>query len=305
MAEQPAVLSGVLGSNADALDAARALVGGARAVRFCGIGSSRNAAGYGAESLHVFAGLPSVVLPAPGAAVTMPEPRTDEPLIVVSQSGHSSALIELAEASRSAGCPVIAVTNNAESPLAELASVSLVCFAGPEHVVVATKSVSAQCLLLRALAGPVSTQRLVDAVEASLSLGVGLVARAPSSVVCAGFAAGFLAEEIALKLIEMSGLSVRSGTVVEHFHGPRAAGAPVLAFLDPDDPNSQALAAQPEVTTVGPVHLYDVETPTTGDASLDTIVNLVAGQRIAHQLALRIGEDPDASRGLSKVTLTR
>ena len=49
----------------------------------------------------------------------------------------------------------------------------------------------------------------------------------------------------------------------------------------------------------------DVVTPSTGVPSLDAIVGVVVGQRIAHAVALATGQDPDADRGLQKVTRTR
>jgi glucosamine--fructose-6-phosphate aminotransferase (isomerizing) len=310
IADQTDVLGAVLDRNAGELVRARALLRPARVVRLVGFGSSKHAAGYGAEALDVLGGLPATVLPAPGAAVPTPQPHADEPLIVLSQSGRTPALIAVAERAAASGVAVIAVTNEPKSPLEEIASVTLGCHAGAERVVAATKSVTAQCLLLRALADDVPAQMhssLVDAVQRSAHLeGAGAVgATRPAAVVAAGFAAEWIADELALKLTEMAGFAVTSNSVVEHFHGPKASGEAVLAFLDPQDPNSGELAQMPNVTTVGPNPAFDVETPTTGDASLDAIVALVAGQRIARAWALHLGEDPDADRGLSKVTCTR
>jgi glucosamine--fructose-6-phosphate aminotransferase (isomerizing) len=310
IAEQPSILARVVDENEASLRRAQALLHGARAVRFCGIGSSRHAAGYGAFACHAFASVPGVVLPAPGTRVALPLPRRNEPIVIVSQSGRTPSLVDVAKAHRDAGVDVVAATNERGSPLEDVASVTLACGAGAERVVAATKSVSAQCVLLRALALPAeraSARPLADALDCVLALDVGALASAgaPSAVVMAGFAADWIAREIALKFVEMCGTVVTSGSVVEHFHGPKAGPGRVLALLDPSDPNSMELAAMPDVTTVGPRADFDVVTPSLDDPSLDALTALVAGQHIAHAVALAIGEDPDASRGLSKVTETR
>ncbi len=310
IAEQSEVLTSVTAANHSSLTVARERVASARVVRYVGIGSSRHSAGYGALALDLFTGIPSSVLPAPGAAVDLPAPRTDEPLVVVSQSGETPALLEVAQRARDADVAVVAVTNRPGSPLERIASVTLACGAGTERIVAATKSVTAQCLLLRALAKEptrAEIDALVVAVRRATSLGVdaALGERLPGTVVDAGFAADWVADEIALKLMEMCGAPVASASVVEHFHGPQASDAPVLAFLDPNDPNSGELARRRNVTTVGPHPAFAVETPTTGEPSLDAIVTLVAGQRIAAAWSLHVGEDPDADRGLRKVTCTR
>jgi glutamine---fructose-6-phosphate transaminase (isomerizing) len=306
IAEQPDVLGSVLSHNEAGLTRARDIVGEARVVRFLALGSSKHAAGYGAHALDVLGGVPSVVLPAPGAAVTLPLPRPDEPLVVLSQSGRTPALLEVVGRAREAGVDVIAVTNQPGSALEDAAAVTLACAAGAERVVAATKSVTAQAVLLRALASPLDAAPLVAAVAAAVELDVTHVGRrTASTVVCAGFAGEWIADEVALKFAEMAGLSMTSESVVEHFHGPRAANVSALAFLDPSDPNSRALATDPSASTVGPDARFDLVTPTTGEPSLDAIVTLVIGQRLAHAWALAHGGDPDASRGLSKVTETR
>jgi glucosamine--fructose-6-phosphate aminotransferase (isomerizing) len=309
IAEQPEILSRVVSVNDGALMAARKALSGARVVRFVGLGSGRHAAGYGACALDVLTDVPASTLPAPGIRVSMPRPRHDEPLIVVSQSGRTPALIALANRSRAAGSAVIAVVNDSDSPLEEIATITLRCAAGPERVIAATKSVTAQCLLLRALAKqPTDAEiaALVSATERAIALGVdGVASIIRPAVVVAGSAAEWIADEVALKITEMCGVPVTSDSVVDHFHGPIASGVDVLAFLDPTDPNSTELASRDGVTTVGPDGRFDLETPSTGDPMFDAIVTLVVGQRIAAASALAAGSDPDADRGLGKVTPTR
>lgn len=307
IAEQPAVVRAALAANDDALGLAAQLVERATVVRLLAIGSSRHAAGYGAAALEELTGVPATVLPAPGAAVPPPSWRVGHVAIAVSQSGHTPSLVAAVRAARAASVPVIVITNGADSPLADLADVALSCGAGPERVIAATKSVTAQALLLRAVAEalpPRSVDSLGAALDDVMALDVGRVVRGavPATVVCSGFAAEWIADEIALKFAEMAGVAVTAEPLVEHLHGPVAAGGAVLAFVDPADPNAAALPGSALV--VGP-GAPDLALPTTGDPSLDAIVSLVAGQRIVAAWAERLGEDPDATRGLQKVTVTR
>jgi glucosamine--fructose-6-phosphate aminotransferase (isomerizing) len=308
ISDQPDVLATVCSINEDNLAEARGILEGARAVRLVGFGSSRHAAGFGALALEMRAGLPAVVLAAPGQAVALPEPKPDQPLIVLSQSGRTPALLTLAQRAIHAEVPVIAVTNQAASPLEQMATVTLDCHAGAERVVAATKSVTAQCLLLRELARPSARGEidvLVGAVRQAIDLDVcaALATDPPSVVIAGGFAAEWIADEIALKITEVCGLTVASESVVDYLHGPIASRAPVLAFLDADDPNADELNGN--VKKVGPGSGFNVVMPHTDDPSLDAIVRLVVGQHIAVAWADVLGVDPDAPRGLRKVTGTR
>jgi len=308
--QQPAVLSRVIYLNADELARAQQLLGGSSLVRLVGIGSSKHAAGFGANAIELFTEVPATVLPAPGAAVPLPRLGPDHLMIIVSQSGMTPAIVDTAKLARKNGNSVIAVTNSSASPLQSIADVTLHCLAGPEAVIPATKSVTAQMLLLLAMTGEIpddEVRKLVTAVEdviVSLDLTEGLLGAPPGRVVCSGFAAEWIADEIALKFAEMAGLSVTSEPLVEYFHGPAGAITPTVAFLDPEDPNAKDLAGD-QVITVGASSKFDVVTPKTTHPALDAIVRLVAGQRLAFEWAKVLGQDPDADRGLQKVTPTR
>jgi len=73
----------------------------------------------------------------------------------------------------------------------------------------------------------------------------------------------------------------------------------------PGDPNAADLAAHDEVVTLGTSDTAGVRLPPVGEPALDALVRMVAGQRMAVAWARATGQDPDARRGLSKVTTTR
>ena len=309
IAEQPRVLATVLGEQAHALQAVRETVRQHHRVLMLGIGSSRHVAGYGVACFEALTGTSVSLLPAPGGGVALPAMSADDVLVVVSQSGSTPALQPVVETALAVGAAVVSLTNAHGSPLERLAHLSLHACAGEESVVPATKSVTASMLLLRALAAPVPTAALVDVVR-------GLVVDQPSAVrfladvdlpqlvVASGFAAEHIADEVALKLAEVTAHLAVSETVVDYLHGPAAVPAHVLGLLDPDDPNTDAVLGLPSVLTVGTSLSFDLPLASTGDPSLDAIARLVAGQCLALAWAGARSIDPDDPRGLKKVTLS-
>jgi glucosamine--fructose-6-phosphate aminotransferase (isomerizing) len=289
----------LLGRLLDVVDLgpARRLLDGRRAVRLAGLGSSHHVAAYGAACLTALGDRLADVLAAPGSGVPQPRLSPDDLLVVVSQSGATPALVELGRAARASGAAVLALTNQPGSPLEALATAVLPCAAGTERVVPATKSVTTAMLLLRALAAPLDlapVRRLSAALADPTLPEVG--PRAPAFVVAGGLAGQAVADEVALKLAEVAGLPVVPESLVDYLHGPKAVGAPVLALVDDDDPNGEALAG---------LDVHRVTTSATGDEALDRIVQVVAGQWCALAWARRLHVDPDDPKGLAKVTLTR
>ena len=304
IAEQAAVLAGFADANSAELLVARRLLAGRRALRIAGIGSSRHAAGIGALALETEAGMITTVLDAPGLAVDRPHLRCDDALIVVSQSGETDALVDLAEVARRDRVPVVAIVNSTASRLALLGDVVLDCGAGSERVVAATKSFTAQVMALRLIAGAVAPQSLkwllerIDTIAGRRLDGL-LPVNEPRMIVSGGFAGHWVADEIALKFAEVAGLTCAADSIVDYLHGPVATGDPAVAFTT-GDANAAALRQRDHV------HVVDV-TPWHGteDRCLDAIATVVLGQRLAVDWASSHGTDPDASRGLEKVTRTR
>ena len=312
MAQQGALLEGLLESQAAALARAASALDGHRLVRLVGIGSSRHVAGYGAACLEVLAGVPTTLLAAPGAAVPLPRFGPEQLVVLVSQSGQTPALLSVAATARAAGGTILALTNTPGSPLDDAADLVLHAAAGPESVVPATKSVTAMMLLLRALAAPVTAPTLrrlsalvTELVEDGRVKALAATYPLPDLVICGGFAGQWVADEVAIKLAEMAAHLAVPESVVDFLHGPAAVVAPALAFLDPLDPNAAAVASRPSVLTVGPSPDYTLPLRSCGDASLDPIAQIVAGQCLALHWAQSHGVDPDDPRGLQKVTLTK
>ena len=172
--------------------------------------------------------------------------------LVISQVSPAAALdiLAAADGAKRAGALVVALVNDAASPLAELADVTVPLLAGPELSVAATKSyigaLSAIVQLAAAwrgdalLAGQLS--RLPALLERAWALDWS-AALAPlaaaQSLYVLGRGIGFgIAEEAALKLKETCGLHAEAFSAAEVIHGPMALvgpGFPVLAFAQGDE----------------------------------------------------------------------
>lgn len=309
VAEQPSAVANALAANGDQLGRARELLRAASLIRVLGIGSSRHAGGYAATCFESLAGWAAAVSDAPGFGVPRPAWRRTDAVVALSQSGETPALLEAVTEARERGAPVVVIVNGEASPLSELADVTLSCRAGEERVIAATKTVTTQMALARAVASPLGSgevERLVSCLGAAVATDVGraCIPPLPGVVVAGGFAGGWLADEVAVKFAEIAGHSAAAEPLVEYLHGPVAAEVPVLALVDADDPNLAGLPAS-RLTRAGTDPGADVVVPSTGDPTLDVMTRLVIAQRLVVAWAESTGEDPDAPRGLEKVTLTR
>lgn len=306
IAEQGTTIEASLRGIEAQVAAAREVLMVSSSIRFVALGSSRHAAGYGSEVIGAMLGKPAVVAPAPGWGTTDVPWRAGEVAVAVTQSGRTPALVRAMRAARSAGVPVVVVVNAPDSPLHELADIVVPLHVGPERVVAATKSVTAQHLALRALAGDLDPARARTAVDSALAADVLAAVRGecPLAVVCGGMAGEWVAAELALKFSEMLGRFVIGEPLVEFLHGPVAAAGAVLALVPAGDPNTPSLMRR-GTAVVGAPHGAHFEVPAIGDPTLDPVVRLVVGQRVVLAWATHLGVDADASRGLSKVTDSR
>jgi glutamine---fructose-6-phosphate transaminase (isomerizing) len=308
-----------------------------RHVVFTARGTSDHAALYAAYLTEIRLGIPAGL--ASPSAVTLYGARPDlrDALVVgVSQSGGSSDLVQVITAARESGAHTIAVTNNPGSPLAAAAELHVDVAAGHERAVAATKTYTAELLALLMLIEGVRAGdgRLPDAERAALAELPGQAAKLlddPTAVELAPryrFAARVVttgrgyayptARETALKLMETSYVAGLAFSGADLLHGP-------LAMTDPDVPVLAVVGSGPggdsmrevvarlgerraDVVTVGASDVdgaaLRIGTPAV-DERYGPLLDVLPLQRLALALALARGEDPDAPRGLSKVTVTR
>jgi glucosamine--fructose-6-phosphate aminotransferase (isomerizing) len=248
----------------------------------------------------------------------------------ISQSGGSPDLIRYLQVARAQGATTVAVTNNAESELARGAEIHLDVQAGPERAVAATKSYTAELvalyLLVDRIRGATSTaEKLPDLGDELLTQEAHVIAQAQRYRFAQRMmttARGYsypTAREAALKLMETSYLSAQAFSAADLMHGPLAVidtQVPVLAVVA-DGPGGHAVhpvlerlcEVGADVFTVG---TSDAVAKSTGGLVLpggvpeevSPILEILPFQQLAMHLAVARGGNPDAPRGLRKVTET-
>jgi glutamine---fructose-6-phosphate transaminase (isomerizing) len=330
-AEAPGVVRAQLGANAPVLTelAARLRRHPPRAVVTLGRGSSDHAATYARYLIETKLGVMTASTPPSVASIyDAATPMQDTLCLVISQSGRSPDLLASAEAARAAGALVVALVNDATSPLAELADITAPLLAGPELSVAATKSyvgaLSASVQLVAhwsgdaALIGAVG--RLADLLDEAWaqdwSAALPLLKDARSLYVL-GRGVGYgVAEEAALKLKETCGLHAEAFSAAEVRHGPMALVGPdfpVLAFAQGDETRAgveaavAAAAAQgaPVIKAGGGEQAGVLLLPTVEACPiLEPIAYALSFYRLVGALALARGLDPDRPPHLTKITET-
>lgn len=283
-------------------------------------GSSDNAAGFFKYLAEILLGVPCCSVGASVVSVYGAKLRAQGALAVtISQSGQSPDIVALQEAARQAGALTVALVNQADSPAARAAEVSLPLSAGPELSVAATKS-----FIVSAVAGAAIVAHWRD--DAALIGAIGglpeVLARAaqiewPEFVEEAANGSSLyvlgrgpclpMAMETALKLKETCGLHAEAYSLAEVMHGPMellGQGFPVLAYAPPDAAIDANAAALEKLRTTGAKVVVAQPFAATGHALLDGISLIQSAYANIERVAQRLGRDPDRPRLLKKVTET-
>ncbi len=307
-------------------------------ILFVARGTSDHAALYGKYLTEIIGRRPAGLVSPSTMTAYGARPNLDRVLMVgVSQSGGSPDLVQSLQVARQQGALTLAITNQPGSPLAETAELEIDVMAGPERAVAATKSYTAQLLALfliidRLRGGNGSASRDSAAVESLPSLAEQVIAgdeqvrelaqryRFVSRLVTTARGYSYAtAREAALKLMETSYLGAQAFSGADLLHGP-------LAMIDPQVPvftvvgegvGGEAMQqVLPRLAEVG-AEVFCVGSPaavraaTAGVAlpvgvseELSPLLEIIPFQQLALHLAVARGGDPDAPRGLKKVTET-
>jgi glucosamine--fructose-6-phosphate aminotransferase (isomerizing) len=336
IAEQPAALERTLAALLPLRPEIAALAKGRRRLLLVARGSSDNAAIYGRYLAEVHAGVAGA-LAAPSVATLYAAQLelSDTITICVSQSGSTQEIVETLEWAQRCGAATLAVTNVANSPLAAEADIALVTEAGPELAVPATKSYTTQVAALAVAVDALAPVRgSLDAGFAAvpeqaarlLEQGAELDAMverlaATEEVLASGRGIAFgTTLEVALKLEETCLRPVRGLSYADLKHGPIAIVDHDLVTLLVAGPSGPTLPGLVQLAATARAKGSTV-LGIGGDAGFRAACDLaVAGpdlsellaplalpipaQLLTERLARRLGLDPDAPRGLKKVTQT-
>lgn len=250
-------------------------------------------------------------------------------LIGMSQSGKSTDLVEFARTAIESGAYFVAMTNDATSPLAQLAHHHIDLGVGPELAVAATKSYSSELLhaqlLVDAMLGENPATALAEEAvrvieDSDLRIQKAAALHHADDIVVLGRGYSLAnALELSLKIKETSLINVPANSTAEYLHGPIAAlkESSSVIFLAPTGQDYSVIA--PTVDRVRAItknvfwigsseYRADGETFLGGSSianeSYSCILDSTVLQLLANLLAVAKGLNPDAPKGLNKVTLT-
>lgn len=337
--QQPALMQRILGEGYAPVEAL-AMEMRRRKTSFvyvAGRGTSENAALYAKYLLEIQHGIP-VALAAPSAFTLYDVTPTFGPntlVLGISQSGAAPDVTQVVRRAREAGALTACITNDPASGLGQAAEYPMLIGAGEERGIAATKTYTGSLALLALLSTFLDDQhperiehlrRVSAALEQTLQLDEAvhrLVEKYADMQGCVILGRGFnraTALEAALKVTETSYISAHGYSAADFLHGPIAqvySGFPCLLFA-PDGKAFGAMTALADTLRVQHPALicfaHDaaflaasetaVRIPAAVAEWVSPIVYAVAAQLFAYWLCTAKGLDPDAPRGLSKITRT-
>ena len=295
-------------------------------------GTSDNAAYFLKFLIETKLGMPVGLASPSSVTIYNSKLHFDRTLVVaISQSGQSTDLVEYAKAARLGGATVVGMTNNAESPLAELSDFHISLLAGPEYAVAATKSYAAQLLasilLVRAWGVEFSgLDSLVADARRTLSLPSGLLVAVEKfdilrDIIILGRGFSYPnAREMALKIQETSKVSVQSFSIADFMHGPISAlthNSQVIVLAHHGisldhlvSDIAKVRSSSPDIYWLGSDELaLENETVISGancsSEILSSICDAILMQTFALEFARKNKLNPDNPKGLEKITFTR
>jgi glutamine---fructose-6-phosphate transaminase (isomerizing) len=298
-------------------------------------GSSDHAATYATYAWSALAGHP-VALATPSLyTLYQAPPKMAGALVVgISQSGQSPDIIAVLAEAKHQGRPTLAITNDGSSPLAAIADHVVELHTGPERSVAATKTYTAQLVVMALFAALWSGDpqplaelyQLPDAIQATLQSASVIAQRVEryrymSHCIIIGRGYNYAtAFELALKLKELTYVLASAYSSADFRHGPIATideGLPVIlimpggaTFADMSEMADELAQRGAELLVISESEAalarakLALPTVATVPEWLSPITSIIPGQLMALHLALAKDFNPDVPRGLNKITRT-
>ena len=297
-----------------------------RAMVTFGRGSSDHAATYGRYLMGTRLGVLTSAAGLSVSSVYQTHQTLDGVLgLAISQSGQSPDLLAAVHAARAAGARIVALVNDAASPLADAADIVIPLHAGAERSVAATKSYIASLSALAHLTAEWSDDNDLrtglTALPAQLAQAWALdwsqaveTLRDARNLYVLGRGVGYgVALEAALKFKETCGLHAEAFSTAEVLHGPMALiepGFPALVFAQNDETRNGVRAMTADLAARGARVLAATPGESGGlpalsaDPAMEPILMIQSFYRMVNALAVARGYDPDRPPHLNKVTET-
>jgi len=306
----------------------------ARGLHFVACGTAYHAALIGRYLLAMEAGRAAIATHAHEFATFAPLLGDGDAVVAFSQSGETIDVLDAVRAGRARGATSAALVNVPGSTLTREVDLALMLGAGPEKSVLSTKTFTAKVAYLLLAAGAlagdpgrhVATLRAAgrDMEELRTDGRLDTIRDVAHRIVdrddmfVLGHGLGYpLALEAALKIKEVTYIHAEGLPAGELKHGTIALieeGTPVLVFV-PDGPDAPGLLASAgEVKARGayvvgigprPHAVFDAHLPVRATGLAYPLAVLPIVQRLAYELALLRGTDPDKPRNLAKSVTVR
>ncbi len=339
--EQPAVLRRLLEEEVQAVRRVAAAIRAFEPVfmHIAARGTSDNAARYAQYLLGVHGRIP-VALATPSLHTLYQKPPNLARAVVIgiSQSGQGVDVRQVLDDARAQGALTVAITNDPNSPVAQAAEHHLYLHAGEERSIAATKTYTAELMVLALLAAALNDEaamwgaldRLPSQAQQTLAEYIHAPLAAPQWVERYRYMEQFAvigrglnyctAFEVNLKVKELCYLTGDAYSEADFRHGPIAVihpGFPVLAIA----PQGKTLPVMLDL--LEKLHEKQAELLVISNAEeafrhaqnamrlppdvpewLSPVLAVMHGQVFAMRLAIARGHEVDRPRGLSKVTIT-
>jgi len=299
-------------------------------------GTSENAGRYASYVWGAHNALP-VALAAPSLFTYYKQPPKLQGALVVgvSQSGQSPDIVSVLQEGRRQGCPTLAITNAADSPLAAAADFVIDIQAGAERAVAATKTYTAELMAMAMLSAALSQsangrralELVPDWVAQALELDETIARMAERYRYmdrCVMIGRGYnlaTAFEWSLKTKELTYVVAEPFSIADFHHGPIAMvehGFPVMAVAHSGEVFDDALTLLRRLRVELEAELFVIsdrdealalaQSPARLPAEipewLSPLVAIVPAQLLAHHLTLAKGYNTDQPRQIQKVTET-
>ncbi len=247
-------------------------------------------------------------------------------VVTLSQSGETADVLEAVKEARKRGAKVLAIVNAAGSTLARESEEALLLNCGPEVGVAATKSFTAQVVVVNMVVDAVlgkkrtnGMKELSDGVKGALSTAEDVKAivrqykdRTDFYFVARGYQ-GPVALEGALKLKELSYIHAEGMPASELKHGTLALiekGTPVVVINPSGESHADVLSNAEELRARGAeiigisdhhdeVYTHFLKVPKV-QGKFMPVVEVIPLQLLAYEMAVAKRNDPDYPRNLAK-----
>jgi len=291
-------------------------------------GTSDCAALYSSYIFAKYLGLPSYSMPP--SIITLEKSKFDFSealIIVITQSGKSSDLIDCEKKSQEMGATTLLVSNNENSPIVNSAHYFFNMFAGEEKSVAATKSFVQTLLILKKLVFSCEGRKQINDSIKHLSetllqdennqWNVDLVDNSINSGFILGRGVGFaLANEISLKFKELCQEMIEPFSSAEVMHGPKSLIQDSFKLFTLSMNDLSGLTVQKDSDKISKYTklVYNISSthkegnnfffPSNQITEFDSIVIMTKFYPWIVRYAQKKGLDPDKPRYLTKVTQT-